>query len=448
MQPRTKREIEVTALSAKLPTLTQGQREWAEKKSTGTAHVNKKYAWCSECGNHLPKSILSNISKGELVCPHCGKKLNLRERSLGVIHYDIFYFSIMTTCKGYQLFRTFIVSKKEQRNLKAEFSIIEVLQNWLDSEGKETIIARNSVMMGGQYQYDRWNIYSDMSIKHRGHYSSYYGDERYHINPHYVYKVRKSIPTLTKKGYKGIFLDMNPLVIALNILTNNNYEYLVKTNQLSVFKYLSYSCHEDIPFKHAVNICNRNNYIIEDASLWYDMLRAFEYLGKDTHNNKYICPTNLKQSHDMAIALKRKKEDKERAREEALNALQWEEKYQKAKEKFFDLEISNENFSIKVLRSVADFYEEGKKMHHCVYACGYYKRDNCLILSARNNDGERVETIEINLDSYCIIQSRGVCNTQTKFHDEILKLVNENMYKIKNIRKGKETQPGRNNVAA
>ena len=54
-----------------------------------------------------------------------------------------------------------------------------------------------------------------------------------------------------------------------------------------------------------------------------------------------------------------------------------------------------------------EFYEEGKAMHHCVYTNAYYNDENSLILSARI-DGERIETVEVDLQTLKVVQSRGV----------------------------------------
>lgn len=98
--------------------------------------------------------------------------------------------------------------------------------------------------------------------------------------------------------------------------------------------------------------------------------------------------------------------------------------------KFFDLLIENEHLNIGVIKSVQEMQEEGTAMHHCVFEMGYYKRDNTLILSARDKAGNRIETIEINLETYKIVQSRGVCNSNTAYHEEIIELINNNMNKI------------------
>ena len=114
-------------------------------------------------------------------------------------------------------------------------------------------------------------------------------------------------------------------------------------------------------------------------------------------------------------------------------AKKWEAQYQETKGKFFGICFGNENIVITVIQSVAEMAEEGHAMHHCVYQNGYYKKPNSLILSAKSKDGKRIETIEIDLKTFSLIQSRGVCNQNTKHHNEIIKLVEENINLIKQV---------------
>ncbi len=64
-------------------------------------------------------------------------------------------------------------------------------------------------------------------------------------------------------------------------------------------------------------------------------------------------------------------------------------------------------------------------MHHCVFDNAYYLKENSLILSA-TIEGRRIETIEVNLDTLKVVQSRGVCNKNTEYHEQIVNLVNAN----------------------
>ena len=76
----------------------------------------------------------------------------------------------------------------------------------------------------------------------------------------------------------------------------------------------------------------------------------------------------------------------------------------------------------------------GMAVHHCVYSNGYYdpaRHKNSLILSAKDRDGNRIETVEVNLKSLRVVQCRGKHNKPTKKHKQIIDLVNNNMGLIK-----------------
>ena len=95
----------------------------------------------------------------------------------------------------------------------------------------------------------------------------------------------------------------------------------------------------------------------------------------------------------------------------------------KAKGIFFGLVFSDSLICIKVIESVEEMAEEGRMMHHCVG--GYHNKANSLILSA-TIDGKRIETIEVSLKTLKVVQSRGVCNSNTEYHDRIIRLVEDN----------------------
>ncbi|NDV84207.1 hypothetical protein D0T87_19780 [Bacteroides sp. 51] len=49
-----------------------------------------------------------------------------------------------------------------------------------------------------------------------------------------------------------------------------------------------------------------------------------------------------------------------------------------------------------------------------------------MILSATIN-GKRIETIEVSLKTFQVVQSRGACNSNTEYHERIINLVNKNI---------------------
>ena len=64
-------------------------------------------------------------------------------------------------------------------------------------------------------------------------------------------------------------------------------------------------------------------------------------------------------------------------------------------------------------------------MHHCVWSNEYYLKKDSLILSA-TIDGKRIETVEVSLKTFEVVQCRGLCNENTEYHDRIIALVNKN----------------------
>ena len=117
--------------------------------------------------------------------------------------------------------------------------------------------------------------------------------------------------------------------------------------------------------------------------------------------------------------------ERERIEKQKHKALENEQRFQELKGKFFGIAFTDGTIQVRVLESVLDFLEEGTAMHHCVYPNEYYLKPNSLILSATIN-GKRVETIEVSLKTLKVLQSRGVCNKNTEYHDRIIELVNKN----------------------
>lgn len=215
-------------------------------------------------------------------------------------------------------------------------------------------------------------------------------------------------------------------------------ELCLKTGQISMLKHMYRNGFSQLRYKPSFNICNRNHYIIKDASLWEDYMSLLAYFGKDLRNAHYVCPKNLKVAHDRLLAKKDAREAKLRQDRDRVEAIRRREKLMKdiagfyeRMEKFFGMKITDGNIVICPLESITQFYQEGKAMHHCVYKLGYYNRPDRLILSAKDTGGKRIETIEVNLKTLNIVQSRAVCNGVSEYHDQIVKLVKKNMNLIR-----------------
>ena len=180
----------------------------------------------------------------------------------------------------------------------------------------------------------------------------------------------------------------------------------------------------------SVKICIRNGYTISDGSMWRDTIDLLRHFGKDTNSPKYVCPSDLKAEHDKLVQKRNRQREREQLKERRQEAKKHEKEYRKLKGRFFGIVFTDGTLNIRVLESVAEFAEEGTAMHHCVWSNFYYLKKNSLILSA-TIDGVRIETVEVSLKTFRVVQSRGVCNSNTEYHDRIISLVDSNMSLIR-----------------
>ena len=188
-----------------------------------------------------------------------------------------------------------------------------------------------------------------------------------------------------------------------------------------------------------VKLAWKHGYLTEDLdyNLWRDTVSMARQLHYDLHNPLYVCPRNLETAHNLYAQRLNRQALLDQRRREAMRAMsdkQAKERFGKFIKKFLDFCITDGRVTIQPLKSIEEFKEEGEMMHHCVFACGYYKKPDTLILSAQVN-GEHTETIEIDLKSFSIVQSRGVCNQPSEYHEQIKSLLLNNMYKLKSLTK-------------
>ena len=176
----------------------------------------------------------------------------------------------------------------------------------------------------------------------------------------------------------------------------------------------------------SIRIVTRSGYEIADVGMWCDYIDLLRFFNKDLRNAKYVCPVDLKAEHDRYVELKREYYRKQREQERIREAMRHEQEYRKSKRRFFGLDLTDGKIHVRVLESIEQFRQEGEAMHHCVFTNEYYRRDDSLILSA-TIDGQRLETIEVSLSRLEVAQSRGVCNKDSPYHKQIIKLVQRNM---------------------
>ena len=421
MKPKNKFQQRVVEASKKLPKLTKEQIQWGYENVI--EHIGRRtdkgIITCTKCGH-------SWLGMGELIntllgcdCPHCNTKLKVQTTRQRVFK-ESYYMTIITACEGYQVLRTVMVKCLAKVGKLPEYTHSEVMQRWIAPDGKHCTFARMRQTMGTMY-IDSWIFHTPLELRNENSNNKFCVNIYDRIGTGEIYPRQKLIPELLRTGYKKEFYGQMPLDLFRTLLTDSRAETLLKTGYTELFKRIM-----DTGWKHidnywqSIRICLRNGYKIKDATLWCDYIDLLRFFGKDLHNAKYVCPENLKAEHDRYV-IKKAKAD---AQVELEKQLEKEAEYREAKAKFFGLMFSDGVISVRVLESVADIILEGKLMHHCVGS--YHSKADSLILSACI-DGKKIETIEVSLTHLRVIQSRGVCNKNTEYHDRIVNLVNQNI---------------------
>ena len=432
MTPKTKIQKEVARLSATLSPISDAQFEWAYKHCIEHIAYRTKNGTmtCSDCGHvwHSKSTLADNLCGCR--CPICGSELKVQETRRRTMNQTR-YFSVITTCKGFQVIRVSQVKYVSRKGQPMQFYCHEVVQRWISSNGKVTDMA---LLRGFPFYYcDVWALDSDMEV--RPHNSLYdevvaWGD---------VYPRMSILPQLKRNGFKGDFHGVSPVRLFKALLSDQRIETLMKAGEIEEMKYFLSNRTTADNLWASYLIAKRHHYQINNIGMWCDYLMMLKNLDKDIRNPKNICPQDFIEAHDRANRMIDAKRDKaiaermrqaeiaqrEREQQQLLQEKEREEEFKALKSKFFGLVITDNEICVKVLESIDEYYEEGKKQDICVFGAGYYLKADTLILSARI-DGQIVETVEVDLRTLKVVQCHGKYNKNTEYHDRIINLVNSN----------------------
>lgn len=342
------------------------------------------------------------------------------------------YFAIFERVGDWQVIRMFMYRSWTKKHEACH----EPLRYWIHRDGHSVIECKKRQCMGNYY-IDSWILDSDLQI---GRGSTHYRDVRDLYCNHV--KIRSLIPELKRiKDFRAnnyMVKNLLPFWFTHSLITNNRIETLFKLGQ----KWLTWKFYHYDDTKltesmwQSIRVALRHGYhwdSKEDINDWCDMVSDLELLGLDTRNPHYICPANLAEAHQHLIDKANKKRTEEALQKEKEVVLAYEPTFYENRVQFFGMVFKDKKIQIQIIPTAMGIKEEGIAMHHCVG--GYYNRTDSLILSAKI-DGKRIETIEVRLSDYTLVQSRGLQNKSTKYHDRIVKLVNNNMGEI--IRRNEE----------
>ena len=416
MKPRNKFEQAVLAQSKYLRPITKAQRQWAFRECIEhyAYRLPKGKTTCMDCGH----SWQMNIPSEHCTCPLCGTGLEVittRARKLKQRQY----FTVLTTSGGYQVLRMYLLIAGMEKGYQASSSVMEIGQYWWDECGRQSIVAVQRTM--GHY-IDSFAYYSPMAIRRDN--EAYRFVARCPLCP----KVKLS-DTLKRNGFEGKCYNIAPTSLIPALLTDSRAETLIKAGRTEHLAYFLSRVRKIDEYWQAYKITLRRGYDITDIALWCDCVDMLRRLGKDTHNAYYVCPEDLQVAHDTAQRKLQAQRDKEAEAQRRQKAIENEERFQALKAPFFGIAFTDGTIEVRVLESVAEYLEEGKALHHCVFTNEYYLKEQSLILSARI-EGKRIETIEVSLETMKVIQCRGLQNKNTEYHDRIIDLVHRNIKQI------------------
>ena len=419
MRPRNLREKHIVELSGRLRPLTTPQKEWALNSTIKHYGYRLKSGMCScmKCGHEW----LENRN-GTLLCPECGTIIEIKDTKERVIR-DKSYFNVITTMEDYQVVRMFLMIVEMRKGMKAKPAYLEIGSYWIDPKGKTTVVGLQRTL--GPY-IDSFAFGSPLEIRRDNEAFQRISDE-------WVYPRIKVTDTIKRNGFNGSCHHIHPVTLFQEVLSNPKAETLMKANEIEMLRYLCArpTCKADIEtYWNTIKIAMRNGYKVKDSQMWIDYIKMLERCGKDIQSPKYICPTNLHEEHDRYMRKVHILEDKKKRAEDIRKAQEREASFKEQKEKFFGIRINDGEIEVKVLESVEEYRREAESQHICLFSAEYDRRENSLIFSARIK-GKIIETIEVDLKTLRVVQSRGVCNQNTEYPDRIVSLINANTHLIK-----------------
>lgn len=416
MRPKTRLQHKVVAANERLLPLTKKQEMWAFHHCLDHFAFRTKSGkiTCLDCGHQWEES-----NKKTCRCPMCGIKLKIKN-TLQRKHKDSSYYSILTTQDGLQVQRVFLMKANYYKGREADYYSIEVARYWIDDNGRTEVTALRRTL--GRY-LDSFVFDGNLELRKDNYVYRRIADCK-------VYPYYSSTPKLKRNGMVGSLAEIEPVCLIKALLTDSRAETMFKAGRKTDLNYfLQHTMYFDT-YWNVYKIVMRNRYQISDISLWMDYIHLLERCGKDIHNSHYICPSDLKAAHDHyqeKVRIIREWEERDAQRKKAMEN---ESLFREMKGKFFGLSFTDGLIVVSVLESVDEYYKEGNALHHCVGQSEYYLKPKSLVLSARI-DNKRIETVELSLETFKILQSRGLCNQDTEFHERIINLVQKNVRKIR-----------------
>jgi len=426
MKAKTKIQKEIIALRETLKPITQEQKE--EAKTMHTKYVLMQYSTkhiCLECSHNWSAPKKETLKKKSISCPCCKTKLKVDER-LKNGHEEAKYFGVLDTVKGWQVVRIFY-SEKFYNKSGVDYSIREVVNHFINDKGNIQTIS--APVFGMSFYKDHWT-FGPLEFRSKSNASA----PRVRIKPHKYSKKVKVLPVFKRNGFKTTPYYLMPQDLFSLLAKDSRIETLFKQKQI-VFIDAAITSQLDLnKYWDVVKVAVKHGFKATTENLlnWRDYIDLLHFFGKDLKNPKFVCPQDLEKEHNRYL-FKKQRQIAAQKIEDLKKSIQKDNKlFKQQKSKFFDLAFVKGGLRVEPLKSVEEFVVNGEKMKHCVFANKYHMKENALILEAKI-DNQTIETVHIDLKTFEIKQVRGRFNKPSKHNSKVVRLVQQNMDKVREI---------------
>ena len=406
-------------------------RKWIEDKVIQyKAFGTKASTRCTHCGQKFePLSVKDNE---KVICPHCGRKLTFLKTKVQT-NESIYFTQQLQTQDEYQVIRTYVTRVFCRKDKPASIFHQHVYDWYVKKNG-------NKVLFSVPLHTAAYMLKIPFSNKEMKPMSKceLYARRGWRISA--IYPQKNIQPWAKRMGFGKQILDIDNYILLVDLIKSPKKETLLKSKNYHLLR--RYIEQGELHW-NSVKIAVRHGYKFPDKNkvqTWFDYISMLAEEKKDILNPTLICPEDLNKAHDDLLNLINIRKERQRREIERRRMIEQEKKYallfdeNSVENKLLKSHISGisswrvseGNIVIEPLKSIQEFRDEGIEMHHCVFSAEYFKKDNSIILGARVN-GERTETIEISTKDFQIVQCRGKYNQDSKYHNQIVSLIQQNI---------------------
>ena len=424
-------------------------------------YSSPKRLWCTNCGHRFSIGHgIPNRHGQKETCPKCGLRLETCKTNKMTCNEDG-YAMIAQAIGDWQILRYFYLenhnyidgytfSSRARFTYAPSKDCTEVMRIYINPTKKEKIVESLPIGSFPNWRKQPYAITDWQGTTHALNVCTKNAEKSEWRTEWMIKKVvpgAQILPYFRQRGVNArnitkLWTD----TYMMNVVDTPYAETLLKMGQIRLANLYANADYNTRRYDRQIRIALRHGFNFEGLKHtlrdYWDYIEELRQMGMDDTNPKYLVPDDFSKAHtelSERVRVKREREyaiiEARREEEDRKRRIEREKKLageiEKRKHLFGALEIMGFGLVIKPLFTADEYKEEGKAMHHCVG--GYWDNFTSLILSARDSKGERVETIEVDLKKFVIIQSRAVCNGTSKKHNDILNLVNNNMKTIKKM---------------